>query len=403
MTRPLLGAALAGLLAAASAGPAAAQSVYGLNFIGEHMQRGSARHAALGYSAAAVPDTNNVITQNASTTADMRMVSFSLTQTLSMARISQQEEYARQTRYRLPAVMMALPLRSGLVLSGGYQTRFSGRSDFAFRREVEEAPAALEQYRLDSSLFSIPVALAWKPFPVLNVSAEVQFERGSITDRVKVSFDDQAYRAVESQRRRSFSGTSWGTSFLLRVHSRLWIAGTYDAPVDYTVEETITHTKSAFDSSAAFGFALPAAWSAGLAVNVRERWWLTSSYWTRPAPEAAGFPHLGGALGNETHLGVGLERRMGTGGSLFERVPLRLGFSTGRWHLEFPPGTPVRSYFFTLGSALRLPAGPGCIDFTAEFGRIGSADENGFDEKMLRLSFGVSVAESWTRRRTVRH
>lgn len=401
---PVPAAALAAAVALlALTGGAGAQSVFGLNFIGEHLQRGCARYTALGFSAVAAADTNNVVTQNPSSTADLRTVTFTIHQSIGVSRIHYEEQSSRQTRYLLPSILFAAPLRPGLVFSGGYVTRSAGRADFAYPLEVDGAPSGMESYRHDASLFYIPVTLAWKPVGMLNVAAEVRFDRGSITDRVIVSFDNSAYREVESKRRRNFNGTSWGASMLLRVHPRVRIGAALDAPVSYSVDETIEHTESTLDSESSFEFELPVAWSAGVAVNVYERWWLTSSFWMRSAPEPSGFEWLEGSLGDETHFGLGVERLLGTGGGFFEWIPLRVGFSMDRWHLEFPAGSPVRATFFSLGSAFPLPGGPGSVDITAEFGRIGSLQDNGIDEDMFRLSISLSVSEPWSRRRTVRH
>lgn len=404
--RPLrLTASLAVAAAVLSGAPRAprAQSVYGLNFIGESIQRGCARYAGLGFSAIAASDTNNVVTQNPSSTADLRTVTFTIHQSLGVSRIHYAEESSRQTRYLLPSILFALPLRPGLVFSGGYVTRTAGRADFAYPLDIDGAPSGLQNYRHDASLYYIPATLAWRPIEMLNVAAEIRFDRGSITDRVIVSFEDPAYREVESERRRSFKGTSWGASALLRVLPRLQAGLVVDAPVSYSVGETFEYTDETLDTEGSAEFTLPASWGAGVSVNILERWWVSASYWMRPAPDPTGFEWLDGSLGDETHFGAGVERLLGTGGGFFDWIPLRLGFSTSRWHLEFPAGTPVRSTFFSIGSAFPLPGGPGSLDVTAEIGRIGSLQDNGIDEDVLRISFSLSVSERWSRRRAVKH
>lgn len=394
-------AAAAALLAAPR--PGAAQSVYGLAFIGDHLDRGCARYAALGYSAVAASDTNNVTTQNPSSTADLRTVTFTVHQSLAVSRVQAGDERSRQTRYLLPSALLAVPLREGLVLSGGYVTRSAGRADFAYRFDLDGVPGGMRNYRHDASLYFVPVCLAWRPVEMLNIAAEARFDRGSITDRVIVSFEDPAYRDVESQRRRSFSGTSWGASMLLRLHRRVRIGAAVEGAVLYSVDESITAAGDLPAQRRSFEFELPASWSVGASVNVRERWWVSTSYWMRPAPEPTGFEWLEGSLGSETHLGIGIERLLGTGGGFFDWIPLRLGFSTARRHIEFPAGSAVRSTFFALGSAIALPGGPGSLDVTAEFGRIGSERENGVDEDVFRLSVSISVSEPWARRRADRH
>jgi hypothetical protein len=85
------------------------------------------------------------------------------------------------------------------------------------------------------------------------------------------------------------------------------------------------------------------------------------------------------------------------------RIPIRIGFYTDSWHLEFPEGKPVRSYFVTIGSAIVLSRANGSLDFAFEFGTIGSSEENGVEEQMFRFDLSLSVSEPWSKRRTDKH
>lgn len=400
-------AALIAMIAAIvslTAGSPSAQSIFGLNFIGEHLHAGSARDAALGYSAVALSDTNSAVTSNRATTAGLSAVTFSLHQVLGISTIDYEEEQARQTRYQLPSIMLAVPITEGLVVSGGYVTRFSGRGDFAFTREVEGAPNARELYGLESTLFSIPVAVAWRPLPFLDMAGEVRFERGSINDDVSIVFDEPDYRSVDSSRERIFTGTSWGISAQVRAGSRFSAGFVIDGPVGYSVDERIEYPLAGdLDSSATWDFDLPVSWTAGVSAGIYGRWRMTASFGMRSAPEPAGFPQLEGSIGDERRLGLGLEREGSEEGGFFSRIPLRAGFYFDRWHLEFPSGKPVDSMFFTAGSSFPLPGGPGSMDWALEFGRTGSTSENGVGENTFRLALSIGVSEPWSRRRTERH
>ena len=175
------------------------------------------------------------------------------------------------------------------MFSLGYRTRFAGKSDFTIERDVDGVPLANEEYALNSSLFSVPFTLAWKPADWLMVSGEFQLERGSIKDQVSVYIEDPLYNTVTSSRTRSFSSGSWGVSMLMKIHRRLWIGGTYDESVDYSVEEITEYSLESLDESSSWDFSLPAAYGAGLAAGITDRWWLSGSFWSRKAPEPAGF------------------------------------------------------------------------------------------------------------------
>ncbi len=382
---------------------AKAQSIYGMNYIGEAVHMGSSRHQALGYSAVAVQDTINSVTPNPASTADLPMGTLTFQQVLSASRVYFLDFSSKQTRYQVPTFTVSFPIRKGLVMTTGYRTRYMGRADFVYQRDIEGAPVAYENYKLDSSLYILPVIVAWRPFDALRVAGEAQFNFGSIIDKVNVWFDDLNYRNVDSQRRRNFSGLSWGASLLWEAHPRLWLGCNIDGAVNYRVDEVVENTTSVLDTSTTFDYTLPLALDVGFAANAFGRWWLSSSYWMRAAADPAGFPQLEGSVGDETHIGVGIERRASNEGHILNRIPIRLGFYTDKWHLQFPPGQEVNSMFLTFGSAIPLGKSPGAIDYTLEFGRIGSKAENFVEENVFRLGLSFSVAEPWSKRSTKRH
>ena len=380
-----------------------AQSIYGMNYIGEAVHMGSSRHQALGYSAIAVQDTINSVTPNPASTADLNMVTLTVQQVLSASRVYFGDFTSRQTRYQVPTFTVSFPIRKGLVMTTGYRTRYMGRADFAYQRDIEGAPTAYENYKLDSSLFTLPVIVAWRPFDALRVAGEAQFNLGSTIDNVNVWFNDLNYKNVDSHRRRNYSGISWGVSLLWEVHPRFWLGCNIDGAVDYLVEEVVENTTELLNTSTTYNYTLPLAFDVGFSANAFGRWWLSSSYWRRAAAEPAGFSQFVGNMGDETHIGAGIERRASSEGHILNRLPIRLGFYTDRWHIQFPPGQEVTSTFLTVGSAIPLGKSPGGIDYTLEFGRTGSKAENFVEENIFRFGLSFSVAEPWSKRKTERH
>jgi len=393
----------AAILALISPGVAEAQSIYGMNYIGEAIHQGSSRHQALGYSAVAVQDTSNSVTSNPATTADLNMVTLTVQQVVSAGRVYFLDYLSKQTRYQVPAFTVSFPFRKGLVMTAGYRTRYCGRADFAYQLDIEGTPTGFQNYKLDSNLYTIPVILAWRPLNSLRIAGEAQFNFGSIIDKVNVWFDDLNYRNIDSERRRTYSGRSWGAALLWEAHPRLWLGFNIDGAVDYRVEEVIENTTSALDTSSVYSYNLPLAWDAGLSANPYGRWWLSASYRMRAAADPVGYPQLEGNVGDERHIGFGIERRAGLQGNFLRRIPLRLGFYTDTWHYQFPAGHDVSSMFFTVGSALPLRNSPGAIDFTLEYGRVGSKTENLVEENIFRFGLSFSVAEPWSRRSTEKH
>lgn len=404
MKRTLRAAVCAALICAAGAagGPAEAQSVFGLEFLGEHRYFANARQHALGLSAFAVPDSTSAISANAASLADLSRLTFSIFEQLGSSSIRNADTSAVENRFQLPSVMLAVPLRRGLVCGVGYRTRFEGKGDFSFSRSVEGVPATLEIYEHRSSLFTVPFTLAWKATDWASVAGELQLERGSIKDDAIVSINSTDYQPAVSERLRSFSGTSAAVSFLLKPHERITVGAHWNSAIDYNVSETFSYTRAELDSASEYDFSLPAAFGAGAAFGATERWWVSAYFWQRSAPEPDGFPQLAGSIGDERLISFGVERRRQSAGSFFSRIPIRLGFYEDRWHLERPEGRPVKSRFFTLGSGFALPGGPGMVDITFELGQIGSVSGNGLDERVFRIGLGISASEAWSKRKEER-
>jgi hypothetical protein len=385
-------------LALLGSGSAGGQSIFGLNYLGEHLFNGDSRYRALAFSAVAVPDTMSALTLNPASRADLSSVTFSIAEVLELGSARAGDETAELSRFQLPQLMLAVPIRPGLVFSLGYATNFMGKGDFAYPSYVEDVPIHYDVYKHRSSLFTAPLALAWKARDWLNVAAAFELERGMIRNDIDIEFYEQNYSDAESSRSRSFSGESFSVALLARIHPRLYIGGLWDHEVEYEVDESITYTRSEFDTNRLWKTTLPGAFGVGASAGLTGRWWLSAQYWRREAPEPEGFPQLDGSIGEEYLIAVGLERRRISDGGFLSRLPLRLGYCQNRWHLEIPAGEPVISRFFTAGTSFSLPGGPGRIDLSLELGQIGSLDSNGADERMARLGIGFSLSEPWTSR-----
>ena len=380
------------------AAPAGSQSIFGLNYLGEHLFGGDARYRALAFSAIAIPDTGSALTMNPASMADLNSVTFSIVEVFEMGSVRAGEETAELNRFQLPQLVIAVPIRPGLVFSLGYVTNFMGRGDFSYPSFVDDVPIHYEVYKHRSSLFTAPLSLSWKARDWLNVAAAFELERGSIRNDVNIEFYEQNFDHAESSRSRSFSGESFSVAFLARIHPRLYVGGKWDHEVEYEVDETITYTRSELNSNSLWKTKLPGAFGVGASAGLSGRWWFSAQYWRRESPEARGFHQLDGSIAEESLIAVGLERRGAGDGGFFQRIPLRLGYYQNRWHLEIPAGEPVTSRFFTTGTSFSLPGGPGRIDLSFELGQIGSLDSNGADERMARIGIGFSLSEPWSSR-----
>ncbi len=380
-------------------GTAVSQSMWGINYLGEHHFRGGARDRALGFSSIAVSDSSNALTANPSSLANLDMVTFSLFEVYSMTSMSTQDQTVDQNRFVLPSLTVAVPLPRDIVISTGYHTRFSSRGDFAFPGdEIAETARPYAFYKHKSSLFTAPVAVAWDSSDWLNLALELQIERGSLKDDITNTLGREGESVVESSWHRNFSALSWAAGVEVIPHPAFRLGLYYDAEVDYNVEEEFFYSRPSLDSTVTSSLTLPPAVGIGGSVDLTARWRLMSSYWRREAPGLSSLGLVKGSLNDEWLVGVGVERLRSDEGGFFGRIPLRLGFYHNQWHLQFPAGRTLAGTFFTLGTGFSLPGGPGCLDISLETGRIGSLDQNNLSERVIRLGVGFSVSEPWTRR-----
>jgi hypothetical protein len=219
---------------------------------------------------------------------------------------------------------------------------------------------------------------------------------------VTIDFEEEGYLPSESKRNRIYSGTSWGFYLLITPLSRLSIGAGFDDRIGYDIDQELKFSYEEFNSMSVDEFILPAAYTVGVAAGITERWWVSSTFWNRGAPEPRGFEELDGSLGREWMIAFGLERRGSATGGFFSRRPLRIGYYQNTWHLEIPSGEGISSRFVTLGTGFPMPGGPGTLDISIEFGQIGSIDHNGIDEQVVRCGIGLNVSEVWSRRRRSR-
>jgi hypothetical protein len=246
--------------------------------------------------------------------------------------------------------------------------------------------------------------MAWKINDRISIQSEIHLERGSIRDKVTENLQNADYSRAVSEMDRNFSATSYAFALQAEIHPRLRLGAVYDAQINYSVYERIDYSLSELNTRRSYDFSLPPAYSIALAAGISERWWFTSAYWQREAPEATGFGQFENALGDQRIFSAGLERRRGNGGeSFFSRIPLRIGYYQEDWHTEIPAGEPVVSRFITVGSGIELPRGPGSLDLSFEFGRIGSNDANGIEEQVMRVNLGINLSEAWERRERRRY
>jgi hypothetical protein len=394
---------MAALCLLGAAGDGSAQSIFGINYLGEHLYNGSNRYRSLGLASFAMPDSNHAAASNIAALADIGGITVSITQYVSTGKVNTKDVAADRNRYQLPEVGVAVPVRSGLVIATGYRVRFAGHGDFEYELPHEDMPTTYEEHGMRGTLFTVPLVVAWKPAPWLRVGGEFQVERGSILNEVSITYRQAGYESADSKRERLFSGTSWAASVLLRPHRRIFIAGGYDADVSYRVDEQLRYGRDDLDSDSGYDFKLPHAYRAAISLGLTDRWHVMSQFAVREAPEPTGYPQFAGSLNEERLIAAGMERIAAAEGGFFSRMPLRFGFYERKWHIEIPAGRPVIGRFFTFGSGFNMPGGPGTIDLSFEVGKVGSVADNGIDETMFRFGLGLSFTEAWQQRREKKH
>jgi hypothetical protein len=385
-------AALAVALVAAAANPARADSIFGLNLLGERVDVGDARVNALGGFVQTADDSLGVLQYNPAALAWMKRFSFGASGYFTGDKNKSEELEQRNNSMTFSQFIFAFPVyHDRVTASFGFRGRYDPDGEFVLQEQTSEGVPYADRYERSGGLFAVPITVAFDAGNYAKIGAFFSLERGKIEEDWFTDFESPNADAV-STRERIFKGHGLGAGFVSRPIPRLSIGLTYESQIDYDVEVTEKHTNSVADTAGTESAVLPARMtlSASCRVTGDMTMFVGGSVCDFRDFEGINFPS--DRLVQEQVASVGIEYRIGAG-----RVPLRGSFTYEQLPYETPDGQAIKRYAFALGSGRLMKRARGKVDVALLFANTGAVDTNTYSDRSVRFYLSISGSEDWKR------
>ncbi len=387
-------AALMAALVAVAATGAHADSIFGLNLLGERVDVGDARVNALGGFMQTVDDSLGVLQYNPAALAWMKRFSFGAAGYFASDKNSADGLEQRNNSTTFTHFLFAFPVyHDKVTASFGFRGRYDPDGEFVIPRETSEGDPYDDHYERSGGLFAVPITVAYDAGNYLKLGAFFSFERGKIQEDWFKDFEGSNADAV-STRERTFKGHSFGAGFVSRPVRSLSIGLTYESSIDYDVDVSERYTSSVSDTSGTESATLPARMTLSTSYRMTGDMtlFLGGSICDFTGFEGLNFP--ADRLVQEQVASVGIEYRLASG-----RLPLRGSFTYEQLPYEMPDGEAIKRYAFALGSGRLMKRGRGKVDIALAFASTGSVDTNTYADKSVRFYLSISGSEDWKRAR----
>lgn len=389
------------LLAALVCLPASARatSLYSMVFLGERVERGDARSIALGGSSQLLPDTLAAMSTNTALLARLNRTTVSALQVVAFDRGSSGTYEERDISASFPGIMLAMPIRHFFTLSIGYKGRYDPDGSFAVPGTSSAGDTYRTQFTKSGGLWSVPIGLSFNLTRFLEIGGTISLERGFIQERWDIIFDESGFAPSAGFKKEEFDAQSYSLSGILNLGSRIMIGGIWDSKIDYDTFIQERYTQATLDTSYKSVVKLPARLTVQATARITRRILIAASASVSDFSKFEGLEFPTQRLDREEAFAVGLEY-----GRLF-RVPWRFGFSYEKLPYQHPgiasaEPADVRRILFSIGSGVNIFGGRGKLDLAVQFGRQGSRDDNGIQDRMIRFYIGANGSEAWRRKGT---
>lgn len=378
----------------AGAGAARADSIFGLNLLGERVDVGDARVTALGGFVQTVDDSLGVLQYNPAALAWMKRFSFGAAGYFTTDKNESDAFDRRSNSTTFSHFLFAFPVyKQRLTASFGFRGRYDPDGEFVVPGATEQGVPYNDNYERSGGLFAVPISLAFDAGNYAKVGAFFSLERGKIEEDWVKDFEGSNADAV-STRERVFKGHCIGAGFVSRPVQSLSIGLTYESEIDYDLDVNEKYTASVSDTSYGESATVPARMtlSASYRLSGDLTLFLGGSLCDFRDFEGLGFPP--DRLAQEEVAAVGAEYRIGDG-----RVPLRGSFRWEQLPYTMPGGEEITKYSFTLGTGRLMKRGRGKLDIALQFANAGTVDTNTYADRSVRFYLSISGSEDWKRGR----
>ncbi len=387
----------AGLLARVPA--ARADSIFGMNLLGERIEAVDARVAALGGFVMIVDDSLGLMQLNPAMLAFSKRVAFGAAGYVT-SDANQSADFERTiVATKFSSLMFAFPLfKRTLTASIGYRGHYDPDFDYSIPGTTTSGENYLDIFERTGGTWGVPISIAADLGRYAKIGGSVSLERGTIETRWMTDFEGINTADASSTQIRQVSTTGFGGGVVVRPIAGVGLGLAFESELDYDVDTSEAFTNSASDTTYDENMVQPARWIASAAWRAARglTFYGGASYSDFTQFEGLDFP--ADRLAEEIVAGLGVEYRFR--GS---RFPIRLSGRYEKLPYTLPDGEEITRVSFALGSGLLFRTGRGKLDAALQFGKVGSVDTNTYEDRQIRFYVSITGSEQWSTKRETRY
>ncbi|HXV14341.1 MAG TPA: hypothetical protein VEC56_09055 [Candidatus Krumholzibacteria bacterium] len=376
-----------------------AESIFGMNLLGERLDAVDARTAALGGFVQTIDDSLGILQYNPAMLAWAKRVTFSASGYLTRDANQSPDLERTVVASKFSALGLAFPLfRKTLTASVGYRGRYDPDGDFSVPGETPAGETYNDIFARSGGTWSVPITMAADLGRFMKVGGTFSLERGTIENRWLIDFAGTTTADASSEQIREVRGTGFAGGVVVRPIASVSVGVAYEAEIDYDVNVKESFTNASADTSYEETMRQPERWTASASWRVMRGFTVYAGGSLCDFTNFEGLDFPSERLTEERVASFGLEYRFR--GS---RFPIRASARFEQLPYTMPDGEEISRVAFTLGSGLIFRTGRGKLDAALTFAQVGSVDTNTYEDQQVRFFISIAGSESWATKREGRY
>lgn len=389
--------AVAFVLALVAGGPARAESVFGLNLVGERFDIGDARTGALGGFVQMLDDSLGVLQYNPAMMAWSKRVTFGVAGYTTTNSNKTEDLSQRINATKISTFAFAFPVyRKSVSVGMGYRGRYDPDGEFRTERTTSEGVPYADVYERSGGIWAVPFTIALDTGRRAKLGAFYSLERGRVEDRWTVDFAGTENKDAASSQERLLEGHGFGAGVSLRPFASLSLGATYEGKIDYDVAVVVINTNSNANTASSEKATMPERWTVSAHWRVAHGVNLYAGASICDFTQFSGLQFPSSRLVREEVAALGIEYRV-------RRTPLRGSVRYEQLPYTMPGGEKITKVAVAFGSGLLFRSGKGKLDAALQFGSTGSVATNGYSDRSVRFMLSIVGSEEWRRKREDRN
>ena len=380
--------------------PAArADSIFGLNLLGERIEAVDARVAALGGFVQIVDDSLGLMQFNPAMLAFSKRVAFGAAGYVTSDANQSAELERTLVSTKFSSLMFAFPLfKRTLTASIGYRGHYDPDFDYSIPGTTTSGEEYNDVFERTGGTWGVPITVAADLGRYAKIGGSISLERGTIENRWMTDFTGSNTVDAGSTQIREVSATGFGAGVVARPFPGVGIGLAFESELDYDVDVTESFTNSAADTSFDESMVQPARWIASAAWRAARglTFYGGASYSDFTQFEGLDFPT--DRLTDELVAALGVEYRIRGA-----RFPIRLSGRYEKLPYTLPDGEEITRVSFALGSGLLFRTGLGKLDAALQCGKVGSVATKTYEDRQIRFYVSITGSEQWSTKRETRY